>query len=81
MERKNNNGNYTPENCRWATYKEQQRNRRNNHRIVFCGKMMCLSEVAEHLGLKYGTLWARLKRGIPLDQELRVRGGRLDKAA
>lgn len=33
IERKNNNGNYCPDNCKWTTRKEQNKNRRNNHLI------------------------------------------------
>lgn len=60
LDRKKTNGNYTPSNCRWATKKEQDTNRRSNVRFKHKGKMMTVSELTELSGLKYGTLYRRL---------------------
>jgi hypothetical protein len=64
------NGDYTPSNCRWATSKEQQRNKQNTRWVVVDGARMSLSEAAELRGLKVQTLWARLSYGWPLDKAL-----------
>jgi len=63
LDRINNNGPYSPENCRWATIKQQRRNTRANLWLVWKGKRMTIAEAAEHAGLKYATLAGRLRRG------------------
>lgn len=62
------NGNYCPENCRWITLEEQQRNKRNVKPITWNGETHLLPEWAEITGIKYGTLWKRLHEGKPLDE-------------
>lgn len=63
LERKDNNGPYSPENCIFATYKTQSRNRRNNHMVTAFGKTLCLTDWAELCGLGENTLRARIKVG------------------
>lgn len=61
IDRINVNGNYCKGNCRWATNKEQCRNTRTNHLIIYNGQTKCLSEWAEIFGLKRQTLHRRIK--------------------
>lgn len=51
---------YLPENCRWATQKEQQNNRRNNHLITYNGKTQTIAQWADDIGIKYQTLLRRI---------------------
>lgn len=62
-------GPYSPENCRWATWTEQQRNRRSNRMVQAHGKTQCLQAWAEELGIHKATLKARLNR-LPVDEAL-----------
>lgn len=60
LDRKENGGDYTPDNCRWATQKEQQRNRGNNRRVEYKGELVTIAELAEISGIRYSVLFRRL---------------------
>lgn len=70
------NGNYTPENCRWASVQEQHYNKRNTRFIVFNGEKRSIAEWANIIGVKYATLYRRLEKHPPeiaLAMKLRTR--------
>ncbi len=64
------NGDYCPENCRWATWTEQQNNKRNNFIIDVHGKKMTLSMASREYHIHPTTLIYRIKQGWPIDLAL-----------
>jgi hypothetical protein len=62
LERKDTNGDYCPENCIWATYEEQHRNRRDNHNLEAFGKVQCIAAWSEEYGIPVNTLKNRMYR-------------------
>lgn len=68
LERINNDGPYSPDNCKWATYTEQGNNRRNNYIITSSsGESHTITEWSKLLGICVGTIKQRISKNLPID--------------
>lgn len=72
IERIDFNGNYEPSNCKWITRPEQSNNRRTSIFIEYKGEILNLKQWSDKLGINYGTLNGRYKRGITDPEKLFV---------
>jgi len=66
IERIDNSKGYSKDNCKWITKKEQNKNKTN----VTLFKEKTIPELADELGMKYGTVMARIYRGWTLEKAL-----------
>lgn len=70
IDRIDGDGNYSPENCRWATIIEQSDNKERTHKVMFRGKLRTYREVSEITGIAVATVAYRGSKGLPLDSKL-----------
>lgn len=63
LDRRDNDGNYDVDNCRWATRAEQRRNCRDTRMITYAGITLCVKDWAIRAGIHPNTLYHRLDTG------------------
>jgi hypothetical protein len=71
LERIKNSEDYSPENCKWATRREQNNNTRKNVYITFENTTLTRSQWEQRLGLGATTIRSRMRRGMTIEQALR----------
>ena len=70
LERIDNSAGYGPENCRWATSKEQNRNSRRNALVSFNGQTHCIAKWVEVTGIGGPVIRTRIARGWTIERTL-----------
>lgn len=70
LDRRDNDGPYSPDNCRWAPYRTQHRNMSRNRRLTLGGRTLCLAEWAEETGINADAIYARLRLGWSVQRAL-----------
>lgn len=70
LDRKDNEGPYSTDNCRWANARTQANNRSNNRRLSFNGIERTVTEWARTMGIQKSALFGRLRSGWPIERAL-----------
>lgn len=70
LDRIDSNGNYEPDNCRWADYKTQSRNKSTNRYLTYNNKTQTIKDWSDELCIPYRTLNNRINRGWSVERAL-----------
>lgn len=68
LDRADNDGDYSPENARWATRRENMNNKRGSIKVKLGDKTVSIRDIAEESGLSYEKIYDRVKRGVTGDK-------------
>lgn len=76
IDRIDNSKGYNPDNCRWATAAQQNRNYSRNHNLKYQGETHCIADWAEITGINRATILYRLHAGKPMEEVMMKEDGR-----
>lgn len=87
IDRIDNDKGYSPDNCRWATKSEQNRNYSRNHKLTYKGQTKCVADWSEEYGIKEATILERIRNGwtpeeiftIPLKKGIQRHINKIDR--